>query len=50
MIEIIGIATIEKGLNNRSKEYGKEGEEIGRAGRGDDTRHIQILEYRIVED
>jgi hypothetical protein len=50
MLGFSGIATIEKGLSKRPKEYGAEGEELRRAGKAEDTRHIQILEYRIVED
>lgn len=49
-IKVTGKVTIVRGLNNEPKEYDKNGREVPRQGRAEDTKHILEPKIRIIEE
>lgn len=49
-IEVNGIVTIEKGLENIPMQYDNNGNKIIRQGRNQDTKHIEKPKYRIIKE
>ncbi|GAA0737654.1 hypothetical protein [Gaetbulibacter jejuensis] len=49
-IEVNGIATIEKRLENDITQYDKNGNKIIKQGRSRDTKHIQKPKYHIIKE
>ncbi|MDP4265028.1 MAG: hypothetical protein Q8941_21045 [Bacteroidota bacterium] len=47
-IKVTGKVTIVKGLNNQPKEFDKNGKEIIKQGRSEDTKHILSPKIKII--
>ncbi|MBL86737.1 MAG: hypothetical protein CMO82_08785 [Winogradskyella sp.] len=50
IIEVSGIVTIQKGLENTPAQYDNKGNKINSQGRNQDTKHILKPKYRIVKE
>ena len=50
IIEVSGIVTIQKGLENTPEQYDNNGNKINSQGRNQDTKHILKPKYRIIKE